>query len=241
MSDLLLIHGSCHGAWCWEAVIPALARIGITATAIDLPGRDGSPTTLDDYARAILAAANPGTVLVGHSAGGYAITAAAEAEPSRFAGLIYLCAYLPASGQSLADMRRAGPSQPLLPAIRMGQDRASFTVDPALAPVVFYHDCPPAVAEAATARLCPQPVTPQETPLWPKAAQTLPRHYIVCQQDRAIPPDYQARMAQALPSEAVTDLEASHSPFLSMPDELAARLAEILHKIRHGSPNEAKD
>jgi pimeloyl-ACP methyl ester carboxylesterase len=241
MSDLLLIHGSCHGAWCWEAVIPALSRLGLTANAIDLPGRDGSPTTLDDYARAILAAANSGTVLVGHSAGGYAITAAAEADPSRFAGLIYLCAYLPASGQSLADMRRAGPSQPLLPAIRMAQDRGSFTIDPTLAPAVFYHDCPLDVADAATARLCPQPVTPQETPLWPKATQTLPRHYIICRQDRAIPPEYQASMAQTLPPDAMTTLEASHSPFLSIPDQLAVRLAEILQRIRQVSPEKAMD
>ncbi len=238
--DLLLIHGSCHGAWCWDLVIPALARLGITAAAIDLPGRDGSPTTLDDYARAILAAANPGTVLVGHSAGGYAITAAAEADPSRFAGLVYLCAYLPAFGQSLGDMRRAGPSQPLLPAIRMGQDRISFTIDPALAPAVFYHDCPPDIAAAATARLCPQPVIPQETPLWPKAAPNLPRHYIVCEEDRAIPPAYQAQMAQVLPADAVTTLAASHSPFLSMPDQLAARLAEILHQIRETSSSKGK-
>lgn len=232
MSDLLLIHGSCHGAWCWEDLIPALARLGITATAIDLPGRDGSPTMLDDYARAILAAAQPGTVLVGHSAGGYAITAAAELDPDRFAGLVYLCAYLPTEGQSLADMRRAGPSQPLLPAIRRAADGVSFTVDPDLAPAVFYHDCPPEIAARATARLCPQPVTPQETPLWPKAAMSLPRHYIVCKEDRAIPPDYQAQMARALPPDAVTALQAGHSPFLSMPDQLATRLAEILQNIR---------
>lgn len=241
MSDILLIHGSCHGAWCWEALVPAFAQLGITATAIDLPGRDGSPTTLDDYAKAILAAASPGTVLVGHSAGGYAITAAAEADPARFAGLVYLCAYLPAPGQSLGDMRRAGPSQPLLPAIRVAEDRVSFTIDPAMAPAVFYHDCPPEVAAAATSRLCPQPVTPQETPLFPKAAPTLPRHYIVCTQDRAIPPDYQAQMAKVLPPETVTTLNASHSPFLSMPDQLATRLAEILQKIRQASPDEAKD
>jgi pimeloyl-ACP methyl ester carboxylesterase len=241
MSDLLLVHGSCHGAWCWDALVPALARHGITADAIDLPGRDGSPTTLDDYARAITAAARPGTVLVGHSAGGYAITAAAEGDPTRFAGLIYLCAYLPVAGQSLADMRRAGPSQPLLPAIRMAEDRVSFTIDPALAPAVFYHDCPPDVAASATATLCPQPVAPQECPLFPTVAQTLPRHYIVCRQDRAIPPDYQAQMARVLPKAAVTSLDASHSPFLSMPDQLAARLADILHQIRHGSPGEAQD
>lgn len=238
--DLLLIHGSCHGAWCWDLVIPALAALGISARAIDLPGRDGSATTLDDYAKAILSAANPGSVLVGHSAGGYAITAAAEGDPDRFTGLIYLCAYLPASGQSLGDMRRAGPSQPLLPAIRVAADRASFTIDPALAPAVFYHDCPPQVAADATARLCPQPVLPQETPLWPKAAQSLPRRYVICDEDRAIPPAYQAQMARVLPPQAVTHLDASHSPFLSMPDTLAARLAEILHQIRQSPLNEAK-
>ena len=241
MSDLLLIHGSCHGAWCWEAVIPALAALGISAEAIDLPGRDGSPTTLDDYATAIRAAARPGTVLVGHSAGGYAITAAAEGDPDRFHGLIYLCAYLPAPGQSLADMRRAGPSQPLLPAIRLAPDRASFTIDPAQATAVFYHDCKPEVARAATARLCPQPVTPQETKLSPKAAPTLPRHYIVCDDDRAIPPAYQAQMAGVLPPWAITHLDASHSPFLSMPDTLAQRLADILHQIRQEPPNGARN
>ncbi|MBA3910865.1 MAG: esterase [Rhodobacter sp.] len=232
MSDILLVHGSWHGAWCWDRVIPALARLGITATAIDLPGRDGSPTTLEGYAKAILAAASPGTVLVGHSAGGYAITAAAEDDPARFAGLIYLCAYLPAFGQSLAEMRRAGPSQPLLPAIRMAADRSSFTIDPGLAPAVLYHDCPAEVSAQAVARLCPQPVTPQETPLWPKAAPTLPRHYIICGDDRAIPPDHQARMARDLPPDAVTRLNASHSPFLSMPDRLSVRLAEILRQFR---------
>lgn len=232
MSDLLLVHGSCHGAWCWDAVIPALARLGITASAIDLPGRDGSPTALNAYAKAILAAASPGTVLVGHSAGGYAITAAAEADPGRFAGLVYLCAYLPSPGKSLADMRRAGPSQPLHPAIRVAKDRGSFTIDPDFAPAVFYHDCPPEVAAAAAARLCPQPVLPQETSLWPVAATKLPRHYIICSQDRAIPPEYQAQMASDLPPRAISTLDASHSPFLSMPDQLATRFAEILHQVR---------
>jgi pimeloyl-ACP methyl ester carboxylesterase len=231
MSDLLLIHGTCHGAWCFDRLLPELAARGIPATAIDLPGRDGSPTSLDDYARAILAAARPGTILVGHSAGGYAITAAAEAEPTRFNGLIYLCAYLPEAGQSLADMRRAGPSQPLLPAIRMAEDKQSFTIDPARAPAAFYQDCPPDRAAWATAQLCPQPVLPQQTPLWPKAAETLPRHYIVCETDQTIPPDYQRQMAARLPEGCRHALPSGHSPFLSMPDRLADLLAELRQTI----------
>lgn len=227
MSELLLIHGTCHGAWCFDRLIPELRALGIPARAIDLPGRDGSPTTLDAYARAILAAAGPDTILVGHSAGGYAITAAAEADPARFRGLVYLCAYLPAPGQSLADMRRAGPSQPLMPAIRMAQDRQSFTIDPTLARAAFYQDCPDDIAAEAVARLCPQPVAPQRTPLSPKAALTLPRHYIVCSQDQTIPPAYQARMASPLPPECIHSLPSGHSPFLSMPAALAVKLSEI--------------
>ncbi len=231
MSELLLVHGTCHGAWCFEALLAGLARLEIPARAIDLPGRDGAATTLEDYARAILAAAGPDTILVGHSAGGYAITAAAEADPSRFRGLVYLCAYLPEAGQSLADMRRAGPSQPLLPAIRMAPDRRSFTIDPALARAAFYQDCPEELAAAAIARLCPQPVAPQETPLWPRAAPGLPRHYITCTQDRTIPPAYQDRMAATLPPECRHRLPSGHSPFLSMPGLLARELARIRRAI----------
>lgn len=231
MSELLLIHGTCHGAWCFDHLIPQLAARSVPARAIDLPGRDGSPTTLDDYAQAILAAARSGTILVGHSAGGYAITAAAEADPTRFKGLIYLCAYLPAPGQSLADMRRAGPSQPLMPAIRLAEDKQSFTIDPALAPAAFYQDCPPDLARWATAQLCPQPVTPQQTPLWPKAAQTLPRHYITCEADQTIPPAYQHQMASRLPEDCRHSLPSGHSPFLALPDKLADLLARLRQSI----------
>ena len=28
MAEYLLIHGSCHGAWCWRDVIPALEALG---------------------------------------------------------------------------------------------------------------------------------------------------------------------------------------------------------------------
>ena len=227
MTELLLIHGTCHGAWCFDRLLPELHQRGLSARAIDLPGRDGSPTTLDDYARAILAAAAPDTILVGHSAGGYAITAAAEAAPDHFRGLIYLCAYLPAAGLSLADMRRAGPSQPLMPAIRLAEDKQSFTIDPALAPAAFYQDCPPDLAAWATAQLCPQPVMPQQTPLWPAKAETLARHYIVCDNDQTIPPEYQRQMAARLPQDCRHSLPSGHSPFLAMPDRLADLLARL--------------
>lgn len=237
MSDILLVHGSCHAAWCWEAVIPALAARGVMARAIDLPGRAGETVTLDDHATAILAALDRPTLVVGHSAGGYAITAAAERDASNIAGLVYVCAYLPVSGQSLADMRRAGPRQPLRPAIRLAADGASFRFDPVLARDLLYHDCTVEVARLATARLCAEPVAPQETALTLRADPAPPRHYIICSEDRAIPPEYQAVMASVLPQDSVTTLATGHSPFFAAPDQLAARLVEILHKIRTAPRN----
>ena len=37
MARFLLIHGSCHGAWCWRDLLGELANLGHDAHAIDLP------------------------------------------------------------------------------------------------------------------------------------------------------------------------------------------------------------
>lgn len=233
MADILLVHGSCHGAWCWHRVIPALNRLGHTAKAIDLPshGRDRtqpSQVTLESYAHAILAAMDGPMIVVGHSMAGYPITAAAEIAPEKFQALVYLCAYAPVSGISLADMRRAGPRQPLAPAIRVDQDRTCFTFAPDHTDALFYHDCDAEARALAAVCLCPQPILPQETPLTlTQRSLTLDRHYIRCTDDRAIPPEYQETMSSGFAADRVTTLLASHSPFLSMPETLATRLDSI--------------
>lgn len=230
MSEFLLIHGTAHGAWCFGSTIAALRALGHSARAIDLPGcgADTTPAalaTLDACATAILSALTKPAILVGHSAAGFPITAAAEKDPTNIAALVYLAAYVPQPHRTLADMRRAGPSQPLKGAFRLSPDRQSFTFDPAIAADRFYHDCPPDIAAMALAQLTPQPTAPQETALpSTTTAARLPRHYIRCTDDRTIPPAYQTAMAAGLP---VTDLPTGHSPFLSAPEALAQRLAEI--------------
>ncbi|AWD22736.1 alpha/beta fold hydrolase [Fuscovulum blasticum] len=230
MAEVLLVPGSCHGAWCWHQVIPALAALGHSARAIDLPGRgaDAARATLDDLAGAIVAALDRPTVVVGHSAAGYAITAAAERDPANMAALVYLCAYVPVSGQSLAQMRRAGPRQPLAGSYRLDAARTVFSFDPARVDDLFYHDCPAEDRALAARCLAPEPIAPQETPLRLTArSQDLPRHYIACTEDRAIPPEYQVVMAASVPEANRTALPSSHSPFFAMPQALAARIDRI--------------
>ncbi|MCU0900550.1 MAG: alpha/beta fold hydrolase [Cypionkella sp.] len=233
MSEFLLIHGSCHGAWCWHRVIPALAALGHTARAIDLPGRgrDRTPlaeVTLDSYARAICGALERPAIVVGHSMAGYAITAAAEADPSRIRALVYLCAYAPVSDMTLGDMRRAGPRQPLAPAIRVDKAAGSFSFEADQVNALFYHDCDAQAQTLAALCLTPEPIAPQETALHlTQRSQALPRHYIRCLEDRAIPPDYQAQMACTVPEANRSTLAASHSPFFACPEALADRLHQI--------------
>ena len=234
---LLLIHGSCHGAWCWRDLLPELAARGIDARAIDLPGhgQDRTPlaeVTLDAYAGAILAAVRDmggRAAILGHSMAGYPITAAAQRAPEAVAALIYLCAYLPRPGRSLAELRADWPEQPLLPAIRRSADRQSFTIAGEWQQRVFYHDCPAEAVDYARARLGPQAVAPQATALeLTPDLDAIAAHYIVCADDRTIPPDYQRQMAGTLPPGRVSELPSSHSPFFSMPDRLADRIAAIL-------------
>jgi pimeloyl-ACP methyl ester carboxylesterase len=233
MAHFLLIHGSCHGAWCWRDVLAHLRAAGHGARAIDLPGHGADPTpvaevTLEGYARTILAAIETPVVLVGHSMAGYAISLAAELAPEKIAKLVYLCAYVPVPGMTLAEMRRAGPRQPLRDAIVVAEDRLSFTIHPALARDRFYHDCAPQTAAFAVTRLGPQAIRPQETRVSLGTAwQGVEKHYIRCTEDRTIPPEYQRDMSTCFGKGRVSDLPSSHSPFLSMPDRLAQRLIEI--------------
>ena len=77
MANYVLVHGSAHGSWCWQRVIPLLRQWGHTVTAVDLPGNghDNTPlaeVTLDSYAQyvgGVLDVQDAPAVLVGHSLG----------------------------------------------------------------------------------------------------------------------------------------------------------------------------
>ncbi|ABG33390.1 esterase [Roseobacter denitrificans] len=234
MADILLIHGSCHGAWCWDKLIPCLNAKGHMARAIDLPshGADDTPVqtvTLDCYAQAIVENCHEQTTLVGHSMGGYAISAAAERVPEQIAQLIYLCAYVPQNGMTLAQMRKKAPRQPLLPAVRMAPDGLSFTIDPEMAPDIFYHDCAPGDVEFALTRLCPQAVAPTNAPLADMSAvEKLPRSYIRCMDDRTVPPEFQVTMTQDWPAQRLHQMDCGHSPFFSDPETLATHIDQAI-------------
>ncbi len=233
MADFLLVHGSCHGAWCWRDLIPELTALGHTARAIDLPSHGSDPTpsaevTLASCRDTVLNAATPQTIIVGHSWGGYPVSAAAEASPDAMRGLIYLSAYVPQSGLSMVEMRTRAPRQLIGDAVEKSADGLSYSFLPDRVHGLFYHDCPRAVVAYALGRLCPQAIAPQATPLdVGENFARVPKAYIRTTDDRTIPTEYQAQMAQCAAPGLRLEIDSSHSPFFSRPHDLAALIDRL--------------
>ncbi|MEY2883353.1 MAG: hypothetical protein RL490_1077, partial [Pseudomonadota bacterium] len=97
-ATIMLVHGACHGPWCWDRVTPLLEAAGRRVLTPCLPGRSGIGrggwgATLPDYAVAIVEAArreSAPVVVVGHSMAGLVIAAAAEAAPDLFERLVFV-------------------------------------------------------------------------------------------------------------------------------------------------------
>jgi hypothetical protein len=96
----------------------------------------------------------------------------------------------------------------------------------------FYNDCSDEVAERAVASLKGHSATavftaPSATG-WKEKAYDGRRGYIRCLQDQALPIKAQDYFIARTEVEwVVRTLDASHSPFLSMPDELTGVVAEM--------------
>ena len=238
MARFLLVHGAFHGAWCWRKTIAALEKRGHQAHAIDLPGQgdDATPVsevTLESMAQRIVAEIgrlSGRIVLVGHSAGGMAISAAAEKAPERLEALIYVCAFLPRSGESLLAIEGRNPKEVVLKSTIVEDDGVSGTFAPDRIRDVLYHDCSATDVSESSARQRPQALAPFATPILLTAERfgRVPRAYVECTEDRALTLDMQRDMIGKSPPVTVRSLPSSHSPFLSMPDELAQALIELL-------------
>lgn len=97
----------------------------------------------------------------------------------------------------------------------------------------FFNDCPPELAKRVTATLKPHSERAIKTAPsaigWQDKAYDGRRAYIRCLQDKALPIEIQdSFIARSGVEWVVKTLDCSHSPFLSMPDELTAEVAEIV-------------
>jgi pimeloyl-ACP methyl ester carboxylesterase len=185
-------------------------------------------------------------VLVGHSLGGLTITAVAEAVPERLSAVVYVAGFLLPTGMSALSMiRHATMVEALVPSLFLADPQAvgALRLDPRSdnaeyrerLRAAFYGDLSEADFARALADLyCDEPVGVALEPAAVTEARfgRVPRHYVRCLEDHAIPLSGQDFMIAAVDDALggptiIHTLPASHSPFYSQPRALADILLTI--------------
>jgi hypothetical protein len=230
----VLVHGAWHGAWCWSRVGDRLTAAGHTAVAVELPS-DEAGAGRGRYVTAVgeAVAAHPGAVVVAHSMAGLVAPYATEGA----AALVMLAAMVPTPGEAwvaagaepyAATMRRLTP--------RMHVESAGLTWwDRADAVTLLYHDCPPADAEDAVARMRPDSAVVY-TEIAPELPSTPPTVYVGATADRALDAAWNAQRARLVLDAPSRALPTGHSPFWSSP----ATLTELLVDVAAGTAAPAR-
>lgn len=240
MATFILIHGSWHGGWCFDAVKALLEAQGHAVIAPDLPGMGGTDEEMaqitlqgwGDFAAELCRnASQKPVILAGHSRGGLVVSQAAETAPEAINAIVYICAMMLPDGMSRAqfkDLEEPNPAFDTLISKTPGGHGSIITG--ANPQAVFAQLSPPDAVAAAMARLVSEPHGPRATPVHvtPERWGGIPRTYVECTADRTIPISSQRRMLALSPGARVVTLDADHSPFLSRPQALAQALLDAI-------------
>ncbi len=238
-NEFVLVHGASHGAWCWEAVAARLTARGHRVVVPDLPGHgrrasEYAKASVSSYAHAVVdAMAVEGisrAVVVGHSMAGIVIPKVAELALERIAHLVFLAAVVVPDGGSLFETHFTLPVRALIRGMAQASGNGTFRYPAVAAWARWMNDLPlghPTV-QAALPRLTPQPLRPfvERVELTRFYAMSVPRTYIRCLEDVAVPPDRAMAYARRLGVEP-RDLDTAHDAMLSAPERLA-RILETL-------------
>ena len=234
ISNVLLVHGAWHGAWCWAALQQALDKRAIPSQAIDLPGHGISPLPLGDLrsdAAAVVATLESlpsDTLLVGHSYGGAVISQAAL-QSDRVAHLMYIAAFALQPGESVNGFLKSAPRHKVeLGEIIVPSDGGATTLDSERAGALLYPGSTSAIQSANVRRLSPQPIATMTQEVEGSQEPAPESTYVLCNHDRAVHPEHQRIMAQRCST--IIELDSDHSPFVDDPETIANIIEEIVNR-----------
>lgn len=239
MTNYILVHGGCHGGWCWDTLKPVLESAGHNVVALDLPGRDDphADVSLADWVRtlgetvdSLKESADGKPVIVAHSMGGLTASQFAEDFPDDVAHVIFVGAVVPSDGQSgLEALQQAGAASRLLApgGLVPSEDGKTVTVPSDAATEAFYNRCDPTDVAQAIDRLVPEHVAPLATPLRLGAGfHSVSKRWIAGTDDQAVPLSLQREFAQRA-NVPIIEIDSDHSPFIGDPVALTKLLTEV--------------
>lgn len=225
---VVLVHGAFADASSWDEVVRRLESEGydVIAPANPLRGLTNDST----YIASVLRSIKGPIVLAGHSYGGAVISDAAAGNP-HVKALVYVSAFMPDRGETLAALGAKFPSTQLGNAQRTVpyRDATGSGVDVYIRDSsfrnVFAADLP-----AAQVRLMAAGQRPIATTAFTQAAtgaawRTVPSWALVATEDHAINPALERYEAERAGSRTV-EVDSSHVAMLSHPDVVTRLIRE---------------
>jgi len=229
MKNIVLVHGGFVDGAGWEGVYKILKKDGYNVTIVQNP----TISLEDDVAatKRILAGQDGPTILVGHSYGGAVITEAGN-DP-KVAGLVYITAFAPEKGESVASLIKDPPPGAPVPPILPPQDGYLF-LDKAKFPASFAADVDAEKAAFMADSQVPWGVEALSGTISEPAWKAKPSWYLVVTEDRMIPPAAQRAMSKRAGS-AVVEVKGSHAIYVSNPEVVAALIEKAAKGVKASS------
>jgi pimeloyl-ACP methyl ester carboxylesterase len=226
-ANIVLVHGAFADGSSWSKIIPLLLADGLNAVAVQNP----LTSLADDVAatRRVIDNNQDGPVLlVGHSWGGAVITEAGN-DP-RVAGLVYVAAGAPDSGQSFNDWWKNYPPEAGAAEIKPYGKDGFVALTAKGVETCFVQDLPAKEARIVYAVQGPLMARCFDDKIRVAAWRSKPSSYVVAEKDRMIPPAVQRDSAKRMKANTMP-LATSHVPMLSQPERVAEFIIKAAHAV----------
>ena len=224
--NVVLVHGGFVDASGWEGVYRALRRDDFAVSVVQNP----TISLADDVAvtRRVVAAQDGPVILVGHSYGGAVITEAGN-DP-KVVGLVYITAFAPDRGESVATLIKDPPPGAPVPPILPPTDGYLF-LDKGKFAASFAADVDPELAAFMADAQMPWGVEALSGTISEAAWRSKPTWYLVATEDRMIPPPAQ-RFMSSRAGATVVEVAGSHAIYVSQPAAVAKLIATAAKESR---------
>jgi pimeloyl-ACP methyl ester carboxylesterase len=226
MNNIVLVHGGFVDGSGWESVYQILKEDGYNVSVVQNPtiSFEGDVAVTK---RALAAQEGP-AILVGHSYGGAVITEAGN-DP-KVAGLVYITAFAPDEGESVATLIKDPPPGAPVPPILPPQDGYLF-LDRAKFAASFAADVDAEKAAFMADSQVPWGVEALSGTISEPAWKTKPSWYLIVTDDKMIPPDAQRSMSKRAGS-TVVEVKGSHAIYVSQPEAVAALVEQAAKGVK---------
>ena len=225
-ASVVLVHGGFVDGSGWEDVYRILKEDGYDVGVVQNP----TISLADDVAttRRVVAAQRSPVILVGHSYGGVVITQAGN-DP-KVVGLVYIAAFAPDRGESVAALIKDPPPGAPVPPILPPQDGYLF-LDRNKFAASFAADVPRAKAEFMADSQVPWGLEALNGTVTEAAWRNKPSWYLIATDDKMIPPAAQELMSKRAGS-TVAQTSGSHAVYVSQPQAVAALIEKAATAVK---------